>query len=80
MKINIRYFGKLTDITGTEREEIEIHNQPTVADIEQRLFVKYIQLQKENYALFKNNSILKEKTSVLNEQDEISLMPPFSGG
>jgi molybdopterin converting factor small subunit len=80
MKITIKYYGKLTDLTGTEEEEIDILNNGFVSDIENVLFQKYLPLKTEQFAWFRNNSIILQKTVPVEDNDEICLMPPFSGG
>lgn len=80
MKIKIRYFGKLTDLTGKDEEDFSIENTTTVMNIEEKLFQQYSKLKTETFAIFRNNSKINNKKIRLEEFDEISLMPPFSGG
>lgn len=80
MKIKIRYFGKLTDLTEKEEEDFSIENTTTVLILEEKLFQRYSKLKTETFAIFRNNSIINNKKIRLEEFDEISLMPPFSGG
>lgn len=80
MKITIKYFGKLTDITGIEEEEMKINENTLLSDVEETLYRKYASLFNEQFACFRNNSIVRKKKLLLKGNDEICLMPPFSGG
>ena len=45
----------------------------------QELFLKYRLVEKENFSIAVNKKIISDEY-IFNENDEIALMPPFSGG
>ncbi len=80
MNILIRYFGRLTDISKTESEILQVDNTITAQELMPLLYAKYEGLESETFIIFRNQSKLTAENSDLKENDEISLMPPFSGG
>lgn len=77
--MKIKPFGKLTDILPPE----EIVRVPLSGwfDLQKYLYDKYPALEDEKFSVAVNLS-LRDKTEdfPIAEEDEISLMPPFSGG
>ena len=77
------YFGRLSDLTGMEEEELTLPNDViTAADLRSWLDTKF----ETNGALLEptvriaiNNELSLEHAKV-NEGDEIALMPPVGGG
>ena len=74
--MNILYFGQLVDITKTEREELMDVKDLNALKI--LLEEKYPSLKDKAY-IFSVNQKIAQKAS-LNNEDEVALMPPFSGG
>lgn len=77
MPMEILFFGQLTDITGTARIEV-----PAITDtdaLKKVLIEKFPGLQAAKYSIAVNKKIVHEAT-VLNGQEVVALMPPFSGG
>lgn len=77
MQIKVIIFGQLVDITGTNSLTVE-----NVADSNQlieRLISAYPALSSTKYAIAVDKKIVKENTS-LNNNNTIALLPPFSGG
>jgi sulfur-carrier protein len=75
--MNIKVFGQLEDITQSNEIIVE-----TVADTEeliQFLFEKYAGLKEKKFKIAVNKKMIEEKT-MLKPNDEIALLPPFSGG
>jgi molybdopterin converting factor small subunit len=79
MKLEIKYYGVVAEITGKSSECYE--NKASIATdrLEQYLFKKYPKLENVNFNLALNQQIVNEKTP-LKEGDEIALLPPFAGG
>jgi molybdopterin converting factor small subunit len=72
-------FGKITDIiTG----ETHIQNGfKTWFDLKEYLMMEYPGLQEESFMVAVNTTIYQaDQNFGLSESDEISLLPPFSGG
>ena len=80
MLVDVKYFGKLIDITRLSDELMFFEDNTTVATMEKSVTGKYEGLKTEAYALFLNNKLVSDKLTLLKEKDEISFMPPFAGG
>lgn len=80
MNILIKYFGKLIDISKTDSEIVQVDSSITAQKLMLLLHTKYEGLQREPFIIFRNQSKLTDENFNLKENDEISLMPPFSGG
>lgn len=78
--IHTKYFGKLTDVTKICDETITTDKDSTISEFEKLLIKKYPLLRSEKYAIFKNLTKIDDKNVILKNNDELSLMPPFSGG
>lgn len=78
--ITVKYFGRLTDITGLSEENITVGEQSIIESIETQIIEKYTDLKNEIYVLFLNRNKVQDKTTRLKQADELCLMPPFSGG
>lgn len=75
--MNIKIFGQLTDITGNSSVTLE-----DVADTDiliQQLQLKYPGLLQAKYAIAVNKQIIQH-TTALQQNAEVALLPPFSGG
>ncbi len=79
MKVRIRYYGKLTETSGCDEEEISINPASTLSVLEQTLVGQYPLLSRIPLIFFSN----AEKctgSQLLAEGMQIECMPPFSGG
>ncbi len=79
IKIKVRYFGRLTDLSGLPEEEILLENEATTEHLLEQMEIKYPSLKKEIKNLALNGLIIRESKE-LREGDEIDLFPPFAGG
>ena len=81
-KIKINFYGPLRDLVGTAISEIEITESGfTLKELKEFLLQRFPVLTKniDSIATVINNTIVKENT-LITPQDEISLLPPVSGG
>ncbi len=69
MKIRIRYFASLREITGQNEELLMVDERTSVADIRPLLVTRYPRLQRYVSA-----------ETVLHEGDELVFIPPMGGG
>ena len=77
--MKIQPFGKLTDII--REEETVVPRVSGWFELQSYLFHKYPSLKEEKFTVALNLSIKnREEDFTISENDEISLMPPFSGG
>ncbi|UGU16282.1 MoaD/ThiS family protein [Sinomicrobium kalidii] len=75
--MKILVFGQLTDIF--EGSLVRLKDIPDTDTMIDRLEEKYPALKKMKYLIAIDKEIVKENT-VLGEESEVSLLPPFSGG
>ncbi|MFK6999927.1 MoaD/ThiS family protein [Flavobacterium oreochromis] len=80
MQIKIKYFGQLTDITHKEEEIIFIDKDKiTCIELIDNLLLKYKGLEEILFKIAINKK-LQNKNYIINQEDEIALLPPFAGG
>ena len=77
MRIKIKYFGLLTEITNCQDEYVN-NSLSTVNELLDLLYKKYPELKEKDFQVAQNNSIVALETKINNT--EIALLPPFSGG
>ena len=77
MSIKVLYFGVISDITGKQSGEFDEFS--SVEELIAYLEDKYIDLKDFKYQISVNQKIVKESVK-LSDNDEIALLPPFSGG
>ncbi|MCU0374483.1 MAG: MoaD/ThiS family protein [Chitinophagaceae bacterium] len=75
--MEILFFGQLTDLTGTDR--VEVQGAADTETLKKVLTEKYPGLQGARYSLAVDKKIVHE-AAVLSGQEVVALMPPFSGG
>ncbi|MFV0529955.1 MAG: MoaD/ThiS family protein [Flavobacteriales bacterium] len=78
MKVKVKYLGLIADHTRVEEETFELE-KATFEDLENRLVSKYAFLYEISYKITVNHAF-GEKGMILNEKDEIAVLPPFAGG
>lgn len=77
MKLTIKYFGLLAEITQCNEEVIECSKE-TISELMEVLFMKYPDLKTKEFQVAQNHEIVPMNTGLTNS--EIALLPPFSGG
>jgi molybdopterin synthase sulfur carrier subunit len=77
MQVNIAIFGQLTDIIT--KDDLVIKDINDTNALIERLNKKYPELATIKYAIAVNKNMITNNT-VLNDNDTVALMPPFSGG
>lgn len=77
MDLNIKYFGLITEITGTHEEVIDFSGS-TISELLNQLTSKYPDLNGKDFQVAQNMTI--SNTNAVITGNEIALLPPFSGG
>ena len=77
MQINIKYFGKIAEITQINEEQIEFSGD-NISELLKCLHSKYNNLENSGFKVAQNQELVSETTK-LSGQD-IALLPPFAGG
>ena len=77
MKIKIKYFGMLTEVTSCEEEIIDFSGI-LISELLEVLFIKYPNLKDKKFQVAQNNELVPVNIKISSQ--EIVLLPPFSGG
>lgn len=80
MKIQILTFGIARDIIGHPTLPMELPEGSTVADVRMELTVRYPAFQKLQSVMIAVNTEYASAEIILNENDEVAIIPPVSGG
>ncbi len=80
MQIKLKYFGLVADHTKKKDEVVFFEgNSITLLEVQTRLHENYPELTKTTYSFAINQKLIQGITLV-NNLDEIALLPPFAGG
>jgi molybdopterin converting factor subunit 1 len=80
MNINILAFGIAKDIIQAQKLAFEVENGTTVGILKSQLCAQFPDFQKLKSLAIAVNEEYQEDDFVLNERDEIVIIPPVSGG
>lgn len=80
MKIKLLCFGITRDIIGGFEHQLELPSAATVADLKAYLTNQFPDFQKLTSLRIAVNEDYAEDSTILQERDEIVLIPPVSGG
>jgi len=79
MKLKITFYGQAADVVKSNSIESDFGERISAYALKKSIQVKYPQLSTIELKLAVNNKIVI-KDFDLNDGDEISVLPPFSGG
>jgi len=77
MKLKIKYFGLLAEVTQCTEEEFEFSGS-NISELREALCQKYEALKGKDFQIAQNNELVENKTEITGF--EIALLPPFAGG
>ena len=77
MKVKVEIFGKLTDITKNKNFEFQSINDTD--SLLQKLYEQFPGLQSASFIIAVNNNLIQDNT-MLEDDNTVALMPPYSGG
>ena len=77
MKLTIKYFGQIAEITKCNEEEIEFSGI-TISDLRETLYHNYSNLIQKDFQIVQNQELVSNETEIT--ATEIALLPPFAGG
>ncbi|MEM1319379.1 MAG: molybdopterin converting factor subunit 1 [Bacteroidota bacterium] len=80
MEINILAFGIAKDILGSNQLQLQLPEAATVAQLKQLLLEKYPAFEDLRALAIAVNSAYADDQLPLQQQDEVALIPPVSGG
>ncbi len=82
--LKVKSFAILKDITGTQQMTLQLPRKDegtTVADLRTRILELYPVISEQKIAMgIAVNAKMANEKSVINDHDEIALLPPISGG
>ena len=81
--MKIKYFAWIKDITKLEEEEINLNEAKNLDELKTYIIKKYPDLKKhmiKEILRFAINQEYAVNNPNLNEEDEIAIFPPVSGG
>ena len=81
--MKIKYFAWIKDITNLEQEEINLSKAKNLDELKTYIIDKYPDLKKhmiKEILRFAINQEYVVKNTNLNDEDEIAIFPPVSGG
>ena len=81
--MKIKYFAWIKDITKLEEEVINLNQAKNLDELKTYIIEKYPDLKKhmiKEILRFAINQEYAVKNTNLNEEDEIAIFPPVSGG
>lgn len=81
--MKIKYFAWIKDITNLEEEEINLNEAKNLDELKTYIIEKYPDLKKhmiKEVLRFAINQEYAVNNTTLNEEDEIAIFPPVSGG
>ena len=80
MKVFVKYFGLIKDVTLLNEELIELQPKTSVQSfINDKLITKYPSLSMIDFRIAINNELCENTLEILDE-DNLSILPFFSGG
>ena len=81
--MKIKYFAWIKDITNLEEEEINLNEAKNLDELKTYIIERYPDLKKhmiKELLRFAINQEYAVNNTTLNEEDEIAIFPPVSGG
>jgi sulfur-carrier protein len=77
MQVKVLFFGVLADVTGTNCKHFS--NVKSTGDLRLKIEDDFPEVVHYDYRISVNNEIT-DNNLLLNDGDEVALMPPFAGG
>jgi molybdopterin converting factor small subunit len=79
MKLNLLFFGVLTEATGLTNLCVERFSKNTLEALNHQLLQDFPQIKLHTYKIAVNQKMVKPD-HLLQEGDEVAFLPPFAGG
>lgn len=77
MKLTIKYFGLLAEVTQCNEEQFEFSGN-NVSELREALYQKYEMLNLKDFQIAQNQVLVSNEVEIT--EAEIALLPPFAGG
>ncbi len=79
VKVQINWFGQLSELAGSAEESVEIKSDSTVQNLIEQLSEKNPELKTIPISAAVNNEMATADQK-LSDADHVDLFPPYSGG
>ncbi len=81
IKIDLRLYGSVKDLLGSNRIEIDWNDNMCVGDLRQKLYKFYpiLSIVNAQFAISINRRAVDD-TKMIRKTDELAVLPPISGG
>jgi molybdopterin converting factor subunit 1 len=81
MKVQVLFFGLVHDLTGFDREQVELPEGESLEGLWRRYALRFPPLRElTGSVLLAVNQEIAERSCPLRDGDEVAVMPPVSGG
>ncbi|NOQ71087.1 MAG: MoaD/ThiS family protein [Crocinitomix sp.] len=79
MMLDLKYLGRIVEVTGVSNEQIESANKMDLKGLRELLNQRYPNLKSESFQIAVNQE-LKSDDYLIDRTCEIAILPPFAGG
>ena len=79
MMLDLKYFGRIVEVTGVSNEQIELANKMDLKELRELLNERYPNLKLESFQLAVDQE-LRGDEFIIDKACEIAILPPFAGG
>ena len=80
MKVSVVAFGIARDIIGSSKLQMEVNSNDTIGAVKDQLLGQFSKFKELASLSFAVNEEYRDDSYTLNENDEIVIIPPVSGG
>lgn len=79
MILNLKYFGRIVEITKLTEEQYNTGESMSLKEFRTWLINRYSDLEKESFQIAVNQE-LKSNDFLIKSDCEVAILPPFAGG
>ncbi len=80
MKLQVKYFGMMTDLTNTDQEVLELQTPISIQSLKKTLEEKHNALKGILFQIAIDQEIINQEDHQIQKDAEIALLPAFAGG
>lgn len=82
IRVTVLYFAQIHETTRKKQETIELATNTSIKDFMSIILTRYPNIKKiKNVKISVNHHIVNSNSNaILNNNDEVALLPPISGG
>lgn len=80
MNVNILAFGIAKNILGASTYQIQMEDQASISSIRKQLIAEFPDFERLRSLRFAVNEEYVDENYIINENDEVVIIPPVSGG